>query len=306
MNSPDLPDFDAWLGKRRVQDEVLSLGQARRLAATLDLDPEPLTDGGALPAGWHWIYFNPSPARSALGPEGHDAQGDFLPPIALPRRMWAGGTLRFSGTLRIGEPAERVSTVRSIEHKEGRSGKLVFVTVHHRIAHEDGASVDEEQNLVFLPERPAGAASAASPGQAPVAPEWSEAFTADEVTLFRFSALTFNSHRIHYDQRYVTEVEGYPGVVVHGPLLAVLLLGAGIRHTPGNGTPTGMPRTFRYRAKQPLFCNEQFQLSGGRMDAGSGAMGTEPDGGVMKLWAEHPTRGIAMEAELESAVTLPI
>ena len=318
MNMPDFPDLDAYLGKERVEEETLSLGQAKGLAAMLDRDAESLKDGAVLPAGWHWIYFKSTVGSSALGADGHAEREGFLP-APLPRRMWAGGTLRFPGTLRIGEKATRVSTIQSIERKEGRSGPLVFVTVRHQIANQDGPAVEEEQNLVYLPETPPDEKVGAGvrPGiPAPGGADWSEAYTADEITLFRFSALTFNSHRIHYDVRYATEVEGYPGLVVHGPLLALLLLEAGIRHADdgssagdtsarGDGSGGGdrsprvggstdvLPQLFRYRALRPLFCNEAFQLAGRHLDR-------EPrsNGRVMKLWAAHPERGIATEAEL--------
>ena len=289
MNMPELPDLEAYLGKERVEEDVLSLSQAHGLAATLDRDTASLKDGAILPAGWHWIYFKPTAGRSALGTDGH-VEREGLLPAPLPRRMWAGGTLRFPGTLRIGDKATRVSTIRSIERKEGRSGPLVFVTVHHQIANQDGPAVEEEQNLVYLPETPPG--EKAGGGARPSIPvpgdaEWSEQHAADEITLFRFSALTFNSHRIHYDERYVTDVEGYPGLVVHGPLLALLLLDAGIRHATDEST-AALPQLFRYRALRPLFCNETFQLAG-----------KQPDPGVMKLWAAHAERGVATEAELE-------
>ncbi len=290
LTGPDFPGLDAYLGKERLEEEVLSLAQAQGLAATLDRDPASLKDGDVLPAGWHWIYFTPTAGRSALGTDGHEERAGFLP-SPLPRRMWAGGSLRFPGTLRIGEQVRRVSTIQSIEHKQGRSGPLVFVTVQHQISNQDGPAVVEEQNLVYLPETPPGekAGGGERPAiAAPVEADWSEAYTADEITLFRFSALTFNSHRIHYDLSYVTEVEGYPGLVVHGPLLALLLLDAGIRHT-GDGSTDLMPQLFRYRALRPLFCNEAFQLAGGNVD------------GVMKLWAAHPDRGVATEATLEVA-----
>jgi len=289
MNMPDLPDLEAYLGKEQVEEDVLSLSQAHGLAAMLDRDTVQLKNGAILPAGWHWIYFKPTAGRSALGADGHVEREGFLP-APLPRRMWAGGTLRFPGTLHVGEKVTRVSKIQSIERKEGRSGPLVFVTVRHQISNQEGPAIKEEQNLVYLPEVPPGEKAGGDarlsvpvPGKA----DWSEAYTADERTLFRFSALTFNSHRIHYDYPYVTEVEGYPGLVVHGPLLALLLLGAGIRHTTDSST-TVLPQLFRYRALRPLFCNESFQLAG-----------KQPDQGVMKLWAAHDEHGIATEAGLE-------
>ncbi len=307
MSSPESPDLQAWLGKERVEDDVLSPGQAQGLAATLDRDPAELTVEKKLPAGWHWIYFNSVAPRSTLAPDGHQERGSFLPPVALPRRMWAGGRLQFPGVLRIGEEVRRVSTIQSIQHKEGRSGPLVFVTVRHQISNQDGVALDEEQNLVFLTERRVGdgqrgsGAGPAQPATPPTdEPDWTESFVADEVALFRFSALTLNSHRIHYDQGYATGVEGYPGLVVHGPLLALLVLDAGIRHSALDGSVRRSPKEFRYRALGPLFCNEEFHLSGARADNGGEGLDTQPgSGSVMKLWAAHPERGVATEAELE-------
>jgi len=307
MSSPGFPDLEARLGKERVEEEVLSLGQAQGLAAMLDRDAASLKNGGILPAGWHWIYFNSVAPRSTLAPDGHQERGSFLPPIALPRRMWAGGRLRFPGVLRIGEEVRRVSTIQSIRHKEGRSGPLVFVTLRHQISNQDGVALEEEQNLVFRTEsrtdggQPRAPEGRAQPPTSPAAePEWTESFVADEVALFRFSALTSNSHRIHYDHGYATGVEGYPGLVVHGPLLALLLLDAGIRHSGGEASIHEPPKEFRYRALRPLFCNEEFHLSGVRADNEGEGLDTQPgSGGVMKLWAAHPERGVATEAELE-------
>ena len=274
-------DFNDWIGRARTQEDVISLTSARALAATLDRDPASIAVGDPLPAGWHWASFPPLTRRSELGADGIEARGSFLPPVPLPRRMWAGGRLRFPGVVRIGERATRTSTIESVRSKEGRSGPLVFVTVRHRVEGSTGVAVDEEQDLVFREvARPAGGGSAggATPADFPPgAADWSEAFTADEVTLFRFSALTFNGHRIHYDRPYVTAVEGYPGVVVHGPLIALLLLDAAVRNAGGT------PALFAYRAVAPLFCGERFLIEG-RGD---------------RVAAIHPERGVAMEASVE-------
>lgn len=326
------PDLDAWIGKERVQEDLLTTAPALALAATLDRSDHALHEGAALPHAWHWIYFQSAAARSDLGPDGHGKLGAFLPALPHPRRMWAGGTLNFSGRLRLGERATRRSTVESITPKEGRSGPLIFVTVRHRISNATGVVVDEEQDLVYRPASPdaapAGARAGAGAGGAgagaggagegdgaderrgrapagePVSerggapasmsrrpgpaqqPIWQESFVADEVTLFRFSALTFNGHRIHYDRPYATDVEGYLGLVVHGPLLALLLLEAGVRRLRG-GDPSGDVRSFRYRALRPAYCNEPLRLEG------LGAEGA--------LRAVHAERGVLMEAELLSA-----
>lgn len=300
-DAPDL-DYERWVGRERTQDDVLSLSAARALAATLDRDPDALAAGDPLPAGWHWIFFPPLARRSDLGPDGIEARGSFLPPIPLPRRMWAGGRLRFPGTLRLGEAVRRTSTIEAVRSKQGRSGPLAFVTVRHRVANADGVAVDEEQDLVYRaeardrqagPEAGRGAAArgadatataATAPGTSGAdaaealggAPEWSEPLGTDEVMLFRFSALTFNGHRIHYDHPYATGVEGYPGLVVHGPLLALLLLDAAVRRHGG------VRGTFTYRAVAPVFCGEPLLIQG------RGA----------SLAVVHPERGVAMRAEV--------
>ncbi|MCH7891643.1 MAG: MaoC family dehydratase N-terminal domain-containing protein [Gemmatimonadetes bacterium] len=262
------------------------------MSAVLDRPPEALGPGSPLPLAWHWLYFKPATRRSALGPDGHERRGDFLPPVPLPRRMWAGGRLRFLGTLRLGEAVQRRSTIATVRSKEGRSGPLVFVTVRHEIANEAGVAIEEDQDLVY---RDGSGAGGGPPKPPPEAAEWSESFMADAVTLFRFSALTFNSHRIHYDHRYVTEVEGYPDLVVHGPLIALLLLDAGSRRLEGStggslaGSTGGSPDSFSYRAVSPLFCGEEFTIAGR----------ANPEGQT-EVWAAHPERGLAMRATLGS------
>jgi 3-methylfumaryl-CoA hydratase len=345
MSLPTSAELDAYIGRERTTTDVVTETRARALAATLDRDPGGLANGGALPPGWHWIFFNPAVPRGALGPDGHEERGDFLPALPRSRRMWAGGTLRFPGTLRIGDEAERLSTITSIVPKEGRSGSLVFVTVSHRVTTGAGTVLEEEQNLVYRLEGSGGGGADAVPPQGrsersegsgrsersersqrsvrseqvPRVPAWTEPFTADEVTLFRFSALTFNGHRIHYDHRYATEVERYPGLVVHGPLVALLLLDAGVRHSAhrfgggafgraveaGSVFESGVPpkvSSFRYRALAPLFCNEEFRLCGGEAGASAAPVVSSEAGSaldVTRLWAAHPERGVATEAEIE-------
>lgn len=278
-------DLDRWIGTERVDHDVVSLDRARLLAATLDRDPTTLEEGGALPAAWHWIYFNEAAPRSELGPDGHAERGTLLPPVPLPHRMWAGGRLSFLGPLRIGQPVERVSTIESITEKEGRSGRLIFVTSRHRLSQNGATVLDEEKVLVFRDAT--GAPKTPEPRPLPDEPTWSESFAADEVVLFRFSALTFNSHRIHYDHPYVTSVEGYPGLIVHGPLIALLVVGAGLRRLGDDASRAGV--TFRYRAVGPLFCDEEFRLCG------------MSDERPMRVWAAHPERGAATRGEIEVA-----
>jgi 3-methylfumaryl-CoA hydratase len=297
MDSAPVEDFDGWIGKERIDEDVVSPGRARALAATLDRTPDGLGDGRPLPPGWHWIAFHSSAAHSALGPDGHERRGSFLPPIPLPRRMWAGGRLHFRGPLMIGESIRRVSTVQSVERKEGRSGTLYFVTVRHLISNDAGVRLEEEQDLVYrAPTRGSGPGGSGrqGPGTAGHATTWSEPYVADEVTLFRFSALTFNGHRIHYDHPYATSVEGYPGLVVHGPLVALLLLEAGLRHAHTDRARPPEARSYQYRALAPLFCNEELHLCGAPAED-AGAATTR----AHKLWAVRPGGVVATEAELE-------
>jgi len=268
--------LDRWVGRREVRDAVIAPGPAIRLAATLDRDDAPLVEGDPLPPGWHWLYFLSATRRSALGPDGHTARGGFLPPVDLPRRMWAGGRLRFLAPLAVGAPATRVSEIVSVAAKEGQSGRLVFVTVRHRISAEGVLAVEEAHDIVYR-EAPRPGTSA-PPAPAPPAGPWRREVRPDPVLLFRFSALTFNAHRIHYDRAYATGIEGYPGLVVHGPLMAVLLLDLLCREAP-----EARLAAFDYRARAPLFDDAPFTVSGA------------PNGEGATLWAIGPDGGLAME-----------
>jgi len=280
MNARDaMADLRSWVGRERVDEDRIDLFPARGMAALLDRDAASFVEGAPLPAGWHWLYFKPLARRSALGDDGHARRGGFLPPVALPRRMWAGGTLAFPGALRLGERALRRSTIESIEEKTGRSGRLVFVNVRHRVESGHGLAVDEEQHIVYRETRGGGPGDGPPP---PAPPAWSDPFVADAITLFRFSALTFNGHRIHYDEPYATRVENYPGLVVHGPLLALLLLDGAARRAGR------VPAQFTYRALGPLFANEPFRIEGVEPPA-AGATGE------CELWITGP-RGLAMRA----------
>lgn len=281
----EIDELKAWEGRSERRTDLLAPSRARGMLALLDRDPAGLSEDDVLPPGWHWLYFNPTARRSELGEDGHREGGGLIPPMPLPRRMWAGGRIRFPGELRLGQGAELRSTLASVTEKEGRSGRLLFVTVRHEVSSGGaGPAVVEEQDLVY---REGGTPEGGFRGgpDAPAEAAWRESFSTDPVTLFRFSALTFNGHRIHYDHPYATEVEGYPDLVVHGPLLALLLLDAG-------GRRLGVrPGRFSYRAVSPLFCGEGFSLCGAREDA------DDPT----RLWAAHPERGVAMKAELEAA-----
>jgi 3-methylfumaryl-CoA hydratase len=196
--------------------------------------------------------------------------------------MWVGGRLRFRGPLALGRPAVRRSTIQSIASKSGRSGELVFVTVRHDVGTPDGVAIEEEQDLVYRGAPPPGETPRAE--APPADADWRETYRADAVALFRFSALTYNGHRIHYDHPYATAVEGYPGLVVHGPLTALLLMDAATRHREGS---SGRPVGFQYRAVSPLFADEEITLAG-----------TSYGDGSAQVWAAGP-RGLAMTATVE-------
>ncbi len=265
----DMAHLCQWIGRSEERTERLAPFPASALAATFNQDEKAYDDGAPLPPLWHWLHFVPISPLCEAGPDGHPARGGFLPPVPLPRRMWAGSRLEFHKPLCIGETAQRVSTVTRVEHKAGKSGDLVFVTVHHVITGEAGPAISEEQDIVY---REAAAPGAASPPPVlpPAQADWNFAIVPDPVLLFRYSALTFNSHRIHYDLDYVTREEGYPGLVVHGPLIATLLLD-GLRRTNQKAQVT----RFAFRAIAPTFHIDPFAVKG-----------TMTAPGKARLWAE--------------------
>jgi 3-methylfumaryl-CoA hydratase len=281
--------LDTWVGRERTCSERLGLFPARALAALLDRPGDGLVAGSSLPSGWHWLYFHEPTRASDLGPDGHERRGDFLPPVPLPRRMWAGGRIRFGNALRLESEATRCSTIRAVQRKEGRSGPLVFVTVGHEVSDDAGVAIQEEQDLVYR-SAPARGVDGPAPASAPPPSDAQPVgtFATDPVGLFRFSALTFNGHRIHYDHPFATDTEGYPGVVVHGPLLALLLLDAACARVALSDTVIA---TFSYRALAPVFCGETVTIS--MREAAVG-------GGSLELWASTE-RGSAMAATVEAA-----
>jgi len=269
----------------RVRAEVLSPWPAQAMQALLDRDPAGIGEDDPLPLGWHWLYFRKPVRTSNLGPDGHERRGSFMPETGLPRRMWAGGELRSLRPARIGARAQLRSRVRGVEEKRGKSGRLVFVTVGHTLLQDGDACVEEEQVIVYRDaERraasgPESAAPRRNPDAAPAVPNaWTETFLPTTVTLFQFSALTYNGHRIHYDHPYVTEREGYRGLLVHGPLTALLLLDAARRHARA---PLSR---FCYRARAPLFADEPITLVG------------RPESGVVE--ALDPTGAVAMRGRV--------
>jgi 3-methylfumaryl-CoA hydratase len=269
-----------WLGRVQQSDDRITPAPVQGLSATLDRDDPPPQPGDELPPLWHWLYFLPSERQSALGPDGHPLRGGFLPPVPLPRRMWAGGRLEFLHPLRVGDAVTRTSRIADISSKQGRSGSLVFVRVRHEVANEAGVALVEEHDIVYRDE-PHPDAPPAEPKPAPADAQFSRTVQPDPVLLFRYSALTFNGHRIHYDRRYVTEVEGYPGLVVHGPLIATLLVDLLRRERPG-----ARIAKFAFKAVRPIFDTASFSVCGRLDDAGRGAT----------LWARDADGFLAMEA----------
>ena len=263
-----------WIGRSEERTERLAPFPATALAATLNHGDAPYDKGSALPPLWHWLHFLPVSPLDEAGPDGHPARGGFLPPVPLPRRMWAGSRLEFHKPLHIGEKCRRTSTVSNVEHKTGKSGHLVFVTVRHQVFGEGGPAISEEQDIVYREAVPAGAPSPADV-KPPALAGWSFPITPDPVLLFRYSALTFNSHRIHYDLDYATREEGYPGLVVHGPLIATLLLD-GLRRA----NPEAHVTRFAFRAVAPIFHIDPFAVHGALVGPGNARLWAEKHGAM--------------------------
>ncbi len=284
--APDtLAHLQTWQGKQEVLDDLITPAPLRALSATLDRDDPLPQQGTALPPLWHWLFFLPHHRQSEIGPDGHAQRGGFLPPVPLPRRMWAGGRLQWHAPLHVGDAVKRVSTIESVTHKSGRTGDLLFVLVKHEVSNAQGLCLTEQHDIVYRP-----AVQAADPVPTPVAAEknapWQRDITPDDVLLFRYSALTFNGHRIHYDRKYVTEVEGYPGLIVHGPLIATWLVDLVRRHTD---RPI---QRFDFKALRPTFeCADRRTV---RVCGQPSADGTH-----VQLWAQDHEGWLTMQATAE-------
>ncbi|MGE4611727.1 MAG: MaoC family dehydratase N-terminal domain-containing protein [Paracoccaceae bacterium] len=276
----DIDELQKWIGKSETGEERIASFPSNALAATLDRDDPHYEDGTSLPPLWHWLHFLPIFQRSDAGYDGHAALGQFLPPVPLPRRMWAGSRIRFLAPMRIGQTLRKVSIVHSVEHKHGRSGDLVFVTVRHQIFDGETLGIEEEHDIVY---REAPDPDKVSPvsQQAPTTSAFSRAVLPDPVLLFRYSALTFNGHRIHYDKPFCTNTEGYGGLVVHGPLLATMLLDL-LRCE----IPDATVQTFEFRAISTVFDNHNFSVHGQ----------PEPDGKTIQLWVTRHDGALVMTA----------
>ena len=271
-------DFKDWIGRSETVHDPLAATQALAAQAMLEEPGAPLADGAALPLPWHWFYFLPRAQQSALDRDGHPQRGGFLPPIAFPRRMFAGARIRVLQPLRIGVPAQREGTIRDVVLKSGKTGSLAFVTVAYRFVQDGVVCLEEEQDIVYRePGGPVAAPLPADPAALP-AGVWARDWQPDTRLLFRFSALTFNAHRIHYDRPYARDVEGYPGLVVHGPLTAAVLLQL-VRHS----TPRPVV-AFSFRGVAPLF------------DLGPVRLVATPQDDQVKLEALGPDGAVALAA----------
>ena len=274
-------NFTDWIGRTETVDDVVTATPCAALAATFDQPNERPSAGTPLPPLWHWLYFLPLYRRSEIGPDGHAKRGGFLPPVPLPRRMWAGSQFAFHRPLRVGDAITRVSTIENVTEKSGRTGRLVFVKVRHEVRRTDDPdlALTEFHDIVYR-EAPKPGDVAPPPRLAPERSAWEKLWVPDDVLLFRYSALTFNGHRIHYDRRYVTQVEGYPGLIVHGPMVATLLV-----ELLRERLPQARLASYEFRAVRPLFDIHTFTVCG------------EPAAdGTVKLWARDHEGYLAMEA----------
>lgn len=254
--SIDIEALRAWIGRKQQASDLVSPGPAEGLSRLLDWDVD-LRPGAPLPPLWHWLYALPRSSPAEIGSDGHPRPGGFLPASPLPRRMWAGSEVVFHKPLRIDDQIERVSKVREVTLKEGRSGALIFVEVEHRLSASGGIAAVETQRLVYREAYVGG-----PPTLLPPPGVVDSAQCVDQVSLFRFSALTYNSHRIHYDRPYAREVEGYPDLVVHGPYQAMMLMRRLL-----DERPDGVLSAFSFSARSPLFVDRQFRIETERRDA---------------------------------------
>jgi len=288
LDAAQLAHLQTWQGKSETLTDTVTAWPVAALAATLDCDAAlaaALQCGDApLPPLWHWLYFLPHARTDELGADGHPRRGGFLPPVPLPRRMWAGARLAWQAgnALRVGQSVRRTSRIAAVQHKSGRSGELLFVQVHHEYHNDGGMALREEHDIVYR-----SAANAQAPAPAPQTPplagqaDFSRTIAPHAPLLFRYSALTFNGHRIHYDQPYATQAEGYPGLVVHGPLIATLLLDLVQRHMP-----QAQIAAFDFRAVRPTFDLHPFSVHGK----------FSPQDSSVQLWAQDHEGCLTMQA----------
>ncbi len=281
MTVVELEYLQQWVGRQESRQDQVSLTQTLKMHAALDMETAQPEDGDGLPALWHWIYFLPRVRASMLDSDGHAVRGGFLPPVPLPGRVWGGSRISFYSPVVIGDTASRTSSVKSVQKKGSDESPLVVVTVQHDISVGGRIAIREEQDIIY---RGINKGSEASVRGSPAPPEaqWTRKVVPDSVLLFRFSALTFNAHRIHYDRDYATQSEGYPGLVVHGPLTAMLLVALLEAKIPGS-----RPVSISIRAERPLFDTARFSLNG-RCDDDSAT-----------LWTLAPDNTVSMRVRVD-------
>ncbi|ARU05722.1 acyl-CoA dehydrogenase [Comamonas serinivorans] len=285
LDADTLAHLQQWVGKSQTQHDTAAAPAVSGLSATLDRDdPAPTTGTEVAPLG-HWLYFLPQALQREIGPDGHPNRGGFMPPVPLPRRMWAGGRLSWEegNRLKVGDAITRTSTIESVTHKAGRTGDLLFVVVKHVVSNAQGVCVTEEQDIVYRAAAQPGD-KAPAPTMAETGAPWRREIVPDPVMLFRYSALTFNGHRIHYDRPYTTQEEGYAGLVVHGPLIATLLTDLVRRHAPD-----AFIKRFAFKAVRPTLDINRFWVNG------------QPDGKAVKVWGNDHEGALTMQATIELA-----
>jgi 3-methylfumaryl-CoA hydratase len=274
----DIAHLREWVGREQQAEQVLAPFPAAAMAGLLDREAAP-KEGDELPVPWHWLYFLETPRRSEIGVDGHPKRGGFLPPVPLPRRMWAASRIDVMQPLVIGQAARKVSTVGKVDLKQGKTGPLVFVTVKHELRQGGATCLLEEQDIVYR-EAPTAPAPLPPGEPAPTQAEWTGSLQPDAALLARFSALTYNGHRIHYDRDYAVREEFYPALVVHGPLLATLLLDLQQRCRP-----KARLARFEFRALRPAFDTDVIHLRG------------QPREGGADLWTAGPEGFIGLRAQ---------
>lgn len=284
MSDSEQSDMQAWVGRTSTEHDLITLASLDRLGATFDRGDPPYRKGDPVPPMWHMMYFPMLAPLSELGVDGLPERGGLLPPIPLPRRMFAGAKTTYHQPLRAGDEIRRDGVIESIVEKQGRTGPLVFVKTVLKIHGENGEhAVTEEQDVVYRELDTSGQTPPPVPSEI-AEPDWRRTILPSPVMLFRYSALTFNNHRIHYDQPYTTQEEGYPGLLVHGPLIATCLA-----ELVRDSAPDRTVHSFAYRAMSPLYATSDFELVG--------AM--DPGGAGCRVEAIGPDGGVAMAATVE-------
>ncbi len=278
-----LEHLRSWIGRSESRTETLTPEPVIGLAATFDLDTEAVVRG-PLPPLWHWLYFLPRAKQRDIGVDGHPVLGGFMPPVPLPRRMWAGSELSFERPMHVGDTVTRTSTIKDVQHKSGRSGELWFVAVDHALTVNVQIAVRERHDIVYRAMPEVGKPQPPRPRLEHTA-QWQRSLRADPVMLVRYSALTFNGHRIHYDREYTRDFVGYPGLVVHGPMQAMLMLDLVAREQP-----QARVRRFGFRGLAPLFDQDTITIGGTADPAQAGKLilwtGDGAGGQAMQGWAE--------------------